>query len=259
MPAAYPQAADSEQPAYRRTRSTNRSGIVLRRRITPKGDIIVSLLTPQGKLKAVARGGVRGPHASRLNLFQHVDVQIYQTPQGDLATIQQSQLAGALPSLVRPERHPYAHLLTELADTLFQEGEFSHSAFELYAGALRGVAHHPDPEWVALVMSYKLLALAGFVLRPHCTRCAAPDPTFPDTHGGGLLCERCAHQEDRAAQPHPTERLAFLREAPRRSVRVLMEAPLPSQQRPGLWLSLERFVTAQVGNLQSWAAVRASK
>lgn len=247
-----------------RSRSTNRTGIVMRRRVTPKGDIIVSLLSPQGKIKAIARGGVRGPQASRLNLFHHVEVQLYQTPGGDLATIQQSVLEGALPTLAQPERHPYAHLLTELADTLFQEGEYSHAAFDLYAGSLRGVAHQSDPEWVALVMGYKLLALAGFVLRPHCARCGAAHPQYPDPHSGQLLCAHCAalpqnrplsSHSSQPPIPHPAERLEFMQQVARRSVRVLMESPLPAAQRPGLWRSLERFVTSQVGAVQSWKAV----
>ncbi|TSA84661.1 DNA repair protein RecO [Deinococcus detaillensis] len=234
-----------------KSRSTNRSGIVMRRKVTPAGDIIVTLLTPQGKIKAVARGGVRGQQASRLNLFHHVGVQLYQTPQADLATVQQSILEGALPRLSEPERHPYAHLLSELADALFQEGEFSEQAFDLYAGSLRGVSRHPDPEWVALVMSYKLLALAGFAPRTrHCARCGAADPSHPDPLGGQLLCGACSNQP-----PHPPERLEFLREVPRRSVRALMDAPLSAEQRPAVWRSLERFVTVQIGSVQSWRSL----
>jgi len=233
------------------TRSTNRSGIVMRRRVTPAGDIIVTLLTPQGKIKAIARGGVRGPQASRLNLFHHVGVQLYQTPQSDLATVKQSILEGALPHLCEPERHPYAHLISELADALFQEGEFSEQVFDLYAGSLRGVSRHADPEWVALVMSYKLLSLAGFAPRTrHCARCGAADPAHPDPLGGQLLCGGCSNQP-----PHPAERLEFLREVPRRSVRALMDAPLPQGQRPGVWRALERFVTVQIGQVQSWRAL----
>ncbi|GAA4004190.1 DNA repair protein RecO [Deinococcus rubellus] len=233
------------------TRSTNRSGIVMRRRVTPAGDIIVTLLTPQGKIKAIARGGVRGPQASHLNLFHHVGVQLYQTPQNDLATVKQSILEGALPHLCEPERHPYAHLLSELADALFQEGEFSEQAFDLYAGALRGVSHHADPEWVALVMSYKLLSLAGFAPRTRqCARCGTADPAYPDPLGGQLLCGACSNQP-----PHPAERLEFLREVPRRSVRASMDAPLPPEQRPGVWRALERFVTVQIGQVQSWRAL----
>ena len=223
----------------------------MRRRVTPAGDIIVTLLTPQGKIKAIARGGVRGPQASRLNLFHHVGVQLYQTPQSDLATVKQSILEGALPHLCEPERHPYAHLLSELADALFQEGEFSEQAFDLYAGALRGVSHHADPEWVALVMSYKLLSLAGFAPRTRqCARCDAANPAHPDPLGGQLLCGACSNQP-----PHPAERLEFLREVPRRSVRALMDAPLSTEQRPGVWRALERFVTVQIGHVQSWRSL----
>ena len=223
----------------------------MRRRVTPAGDIIVTLLTPQGKIKAIARGGVRGQQASRLNLFHHVGVQLYQTPQADLATVQQSILEGALPRLSEPGRHAYAHLISELADALFQEGEFSAQAFDLYAGALRGVSHHADPEWVALVMSYKLLSLAGFAPRTRqCARCGQADPAHPDPLGGQLLCGACSTQP-----PHPPERLEFLREVPRRSVRALMDRPLEADQRPAVWRSLERFVTVQIGGVQSWRSL----
>jgi len=231
-----------------RSRSANRSGIVIRRRVTPAGDIIVSLLTPQGKVKAIARGGVRGPLASRLNLFHHVGVQLYQTPQADLATVQQAVLEGALTSLAEPERYAFAHLMAELADALFQEGEFSEQAFDLFAGALRGVSRQPDPEWVALVMSYKLLGLAGFVPQTgRCARCGNPDPAHPDPLGGQMLCGACA-----SLPAYPPDGLDFLRNVVRRSVRASIEAPVPEEQRPALWRALERFVTVQVGNVQSW-------
>lgn len=231
-----------------RSRTANRSGIVVRRRVTPAGDIIVTLLTPQGKLKAVARGGVRGPLSSRLNLFHHVGIQVYQGPQNDLASVQQAVLEGALPTLAQPERYAFAHLLAEFADALYQEGEFSEQAFELFAGALRGVAHQPDPEWVALVMSYKLLALAGFIPQTaRCARCAQDHPAHPDPLGGQLLCAGCA-----ALPAYPDPSLDFLRNAARRTVRASMESPLPADQRPALWRALERFVTVQIGSVHSW-------
>ena len=231
-----------------RSRTANRSGIVIRRRVTPAGDIIVTLLTPQGKLKAIARGGVKGPLSSSLNLFHHVGVQVYQGPHNDLASVKQAVLEGALPTLAEPERYAFAHLMAEFADALFQEGEFSEQAFELFAAALRGVAHQPDPEWVALVMSYKLLGLAGVMPQTaRCARCGAPDPEHPDPLGGQLLCGRCA-----ALPAYPPEALDFLRSVVRRTVRLSIEAPVPAEQRPALWRALERFVAVQVGNVHSW-------
>lgn len=231
-----------------RSRTANRSGIVIRRRVTPAGDIIVTLLTPQGKLKAVARGGVKGPLSSSLNLFHHVGVQVYQGPHNDLASVKQAVLEGALPTLAEPERYAFAHLMAEFADALFQEGEFSEQAFDLLAASLRGVAHQPDPEWVALVMSYKLLGLAGVIPQTaRCARCGAPEPQHPDPLGGQLLCGKCA-----ALPPHPPAVLDFLRNAVRRTVRANFEQPVPVAERPQLWRALEKFVSVQIGGVQSW-------
>lgn len=214
----------------------------------PAGDIIVTLLTPQGKLKAIARGGVKGPLSSSLNLFHNVGVQVYQAPGNDLAAVRQAVLEGALPKLAEPERYAFAHLMAEFADALFQEGEFSEQAYDLFAGALRGISHQEDAEWVALVMSYKLLGLAGIIPQTaRCARCGAPDPAHPDPLGGQLLCGSCA-----ALPPYPSETLDFLRGVVRRTVRASMEAPIPGDQRPALWRALERFVTVQIGNVHSW-------
>ncbi|GAA5500522.1 DNA repair protein RecO [Deinococcus xinjiangensis] len=241
-------ALSRSKMALMRHRTANRSGIVIRRRVTPAGDILVTLLTPQGKLKAIARGGVKGPLSSSLNLFHHVGVQVYQGPHNDLASIKQAVLEGALPKLAEPERYAFAHLIAEFADALFQEGEFSEQAFELFAGALRGISHQQDAEWVALVMSYKLLGLAGILPQTaRCARCGNPDPIHPDPLGGQLLCGNCA-----ALPPYPPESLDFLRGAVRRTVRANIESPVPADQRPALWRALERFVSVQIGNVQSW-------
>ncbi len=230
------------------SRTANRSGIVIRRRVTPAGDIIATLLTPQGKLKAIARGGVRGPQASSLNLFHHVGLQIYQAPNNDLASVRQSVLEGALPRLAEPERYAFAHLMAEFADALFQEGELSEQAFDLFAAALRGISSQDDPEWVTLVMSYKLLGLAGILPQTNrCARCRSEHPAHPDPLGGQMLCSKCA-----SLPSYPPESLDFLRQVMRRSVRASFEAPLPLPQRKAVWRALERFVTVQIGNVHSW-------
>ena len=230
------------------SRHANRSGIVLRRFVTTAGDVILTLLTPQGKLKAIARGGARGVQKSKLNLFQHLAVQLYTTPKSDLPTVQQVALEGALPRLADPGRYGYAHLLAELADALFQEGERAEQAFDLFAGALRGVSHHADPEWVAYVMGFKLLALSGFVPRAtDCARCGAADPQHPDPLSGHLVCHNCAE-----LPALPGNVVAFFREAPHTTVRTLMDLPLAEDERPAAWRTLERFVALHVGDLRSW-------
>ncbi|WP_027481628.1 DNA repair protein RecO [Deinococcus pimensis] len=230
------------------SRHSNRSGIVLRRHVTTGGDVILTLLTPHGKLKAIARGGARGVLQSRLNLFQHIALQTYATPRSDLPTVQQVTLEGALPRLADPARYGYAHLMAELADALYQEGEHTEMAFDLFSGALRGISHHADPEWVALVMGFKLLILAGFVPRAvTCARCGKPDPAHPDVLTGHLVCASCA--ELPALAP---DVVAFLRDVPRETVRTLMERPLRGERRQSLWRALERFVGLHVGEVRSW-------
>lgn len=230
------------------SRHANRSGIVIRRHVTTAGDVILTLLTPHGKLKTIARGGAKGAQQSKLNLFQHLAIQTYTTPKSDLATLQQVTLEGALPRLSEPHRYGYAHLMCELADALFQEGEHAESAFELFSGALRGISHHDDPEWVALVMSYKLLNLAGFVTRTaSCARCSAADARHPDPLSGHLVCAACAE-----LPPLPPDVLAFLQRVPRVSVRALMTEAMPSPARPVLWRALERFVALHIGDVRSW-------
>lgn len=233
------------------SRHANRSGIVLRRFVTPAGDVILTLLTRQGKLKCIARSGAKSVMRSKLNLFQHLALGLYATPRSDLPTVQQVALEGALPRLAEPGRYGYAHLLAELADTLYQEGEHAEAAFDLFAASLRGVSHHADPEWVALVMSYKLVVLAGFVPRAHsCARCGADDPRHPDTLSGHLLCGGCAE-----LPALPRDAVAFLREAPRVTVRALMDAPPGPGARHALWRALERFVALHVGDVRSWRAL----
>ena len=230
------------------SRHANRTGVVLRRHVTTGGDVILTLLTPQGKLRAIARGGARGALQSKLNLFQHLALQTYTTPRNDLPTIQQVALEGALPKLADPARYGYAHLLAELADALFQEGEHSETAFDLFSGALRGVSHHADPEWVALVMSYKLLNLAGFIPRTtNCARCSSPDPRHPDPLSGHLVCAGCAELPSL-----PQDAVAFLQHAPRSTVRALMNEPGTPECRMNLWRALERFVALHVGEVRSW-------
>lgn len=237
-------------------RLRNVSGIVLRRTVTPAGDIIVQLLTPGGKLGAIARGGMRSPaQQSRLNLFHDVAAQLYARERDDLATIRQVTLQGALPGLAAPERYPYAHFLAELTDLLNPEGgsgERARAVHDLLAGGLRGVSRHDDPEWVALTVAMKLLALAGFVQPPRCGRCGAPDPRYPDLARGQLLCRACALP---GAAPLSEAAAHFLLGAQRRTVRELMAAPLHGDDRARAWEHLRAYLAAQVGRVRSAAAV----
>ncbi|MFC6618330.1 DNA repair protein RecO [Deinococcus radiophilus] len=240
--------ASSARPG--RQRSVTRSGIVLRRWKTPRGDLIVSLLTPQGKLKAIARGGLRGKHASPLNLFHHVELQVYSRPGDDLAVIQQASLEGRCRAWHCRNATPTRTCWPNWPSCCFKKAKPTSTARRLLTCS-RGPARCGRTCRPRVGHAGHQLQIAGpGRISPRtrvCVRCGAPDPQHPDPFGGELLCGRCSHQ--RALSPST---LDFLRNVVRRSVRQNMDSPVPPGERRALWQGLERFVGVQVGKVRSW-------
>jgi DNA repair protein RecO (recombination protein O) len=236
------------------SRYRTRSGIVVRRHKTPNGDVILSLLTPEGKIKGVCKAGARNQHAPRLNLFQHLSVQTYERPNSDLLTLSEFVLEGALPGLSDPQVYPFAHFLAELADKLYQDDDFvGQAGFELFSGGLRGLVRHDDPDRVALVIAWKLLALHG--LFPRVQACLDTNTleglTHFDAARGGVTSARVARGV-RIGEDAVEE----LNLVARGTVREVLETDLGAEAREGLWTALEVYVTAQVGALKSLGALR---
>jgi len=139
-----------------------REGIVVRRTPLPSGDVVVTLLSPDGKWRAVARKGrLLGGNPGRLSLFHDVTVQVYQRRADDLAVVAQVRLNGALPRLSDPAVYPYAHLLAELADRLTVDVHVGEPLHAWLASGLRGLNEDDDPERVALIHAWMLLRVAG--------------------------------------------------------------------------------------------------
>ncbi len=235
------------------SRYRTRSGIVLRRTVTPAGDVILSLFTPEGKRRMVARSGAKGLRSTRLNLFQHLTLQTYDRPGNDLSTITQVQLEGALPGLTDPSRYPYAHLLSEMADRVWQENDFvGQAGFELFSGGLRGLVRHHDPDRVALVIAWKMLALHGLYPRVH--RCLETGDETGLTHfdpaAGSVLSGRAARGlrlGERAIEE--LQRMAY------GTVREVLEAEIESETRTALWRALEAYTRVQLGEIHAWNAL----
>ncbi|MEX2503127.1 MAG: DNA repair protein RecO C-terminal domain-containing protein [Trueperaceae bacterium] len=145
-----------------RSRYRVRSGIVVRRTPLPSGDVVVTLLSDDGKWRAVVRKGRRlGGNPGRLSLFHDVEVQAYQRRDDDLAVVTQVRLAGALSRLADPSVYPFAHLLAELAERLSVDGQGLEPLHAWLASGLRGLDRDPDPERVALIHAWMLLRVAG--------------------------------------------------------------------------------------------------
>ena len=236
------------------SRYRTRSGIVLRRSVTPAGDVILVIFTPEGKMRGVARSGVKGSRSPRLNLFQHLTVQVYERPGNDLPTITQIVLEGALVGLAKPDVYPYAHLLAELADKLYQDADHvGQTGFELLAGGLRGLVRHEDPDRVALVICWKLLAANGLYPRVHA--CIETGDTenlrFFDARAGGVIVS------DFGRGLEIGEGAIFeLARISKGTVREVLEDELELEARLGLWRALEAYLVAHVGELRAWASLR---
>jgi DNA repair protein RecO (recombination protein O) len=236
------------------SRYRTRSGIVLRRSVTPAGDVILSLFTPEGKQRMVARSGVKGSRSTRLNLFQHLTLQTYDRPGNVLSTITQVQLEGALSGLTNPSRYPYAHLLSEMADRVWQENDFvGQAGFELFSGGLRGLARHHDPDRVALVITWKMLALHGLYPRVH--RCLETGDETGLTHfdpvAGSVLSSRAAR--GLRLGEHAIEELQRMAYG---TVREVLEAEISPETRKALWHALEAYTRVQLGEIHAWNALR---
>lgn len=217
-----------------------KDGIVLRRNALPSGDVVATLLSDDGKWRAVARKGrLPGGNPGRFSLFHDVRVQTYRRRHDDLAVAVQVTLNGALPRLSEPTVYPYAHLLAETADRLTVDVHLGEPLHAWLASGLRGLNQDPDPERVALVHAWRLLRVAG--LGPTLPR-GASGPLRWDVAEGVLAPSGAGV----ALSEAETEDLALL---VRGGAREALAAPLATRERQ--WRLLQRHLEHHVESLRS--------
>jgi DNA repair protein RecO (recombination protein O) len=243
-----------------------REGIVVRRTPLPSGDVVVTLLSADGKWRAVARKSrLPGGNPGRLSLFHDVAVQAYQRRDDDLAVVAQVRLNGALPRLADPDVYPYAHLLAELADRLTVDVHLGEPLHAWLASGLRGLDRDPDPERVALVHAWMLLRVAGLGPDPGAAEDAgsavagrggelAPPDVREEAAGG----PRFDLAEGRLARHGPGTALS---EDAAREMRLLVAGRArealadPLRERTLHWRLLARYVAWHVDELRSLRAL----
>lgn len=142
-------------------RYQNHEGVLVGRRSTPAGDLLLSVVTPTGALQMVARRGQRpSGRSGRLSLFHHLSFQIYQKPGSDWPTLTQAELVGRLGSLEEPQRFACAAFLGELAYRLASP-EVATRIWPLLISGLKGVARQPDPQLPLVWAGWRILQVAG--------------------------------------------------------------------------------------------------
>jgi DNA repair protein RecO (recombination protein O) len=142
-------------------RYQNHEGILVGRRATPSGDLLLSVVTPQGALQMVARRAQRpSGRSGRLSLFHHLSFQIYQKPGSDWPTLTQAELVGRLGTLEQPQRFACAAFLGELAYRLASP-EVAARVWPLLVSGLKGIARQPDSRVPLIWAGWRILQAAG--------------------------------------------------------------------------------------------------
>ncbi len=150
-------------------RQTKLDGIVIRRANIGEADRIVTFLTPQGKVAAVARGvrKMTSKKAGSLELFHVVHLVLSQT--GHLPLIQEVTVIETFPNLRENlEAASFAFWGGELVDHLVEEGAGGtlYSEFLTYLARVNAGAEPLD------VRAFELAVLVDLGWRPELTSCA---------------------------------------------------------------------------------------
>jgi len=187
----------------RQERLYRTEGIVLREVDYAEVDRILTLLTPGGKLVALARG-IRRPtsrKAGQLGLFYRAQLMLARGH--NLDTITQAQCLEEFEGLRHDLlRFSYACYVAELAERFAQEGEENPALYELVTQTFRRLEQERDLRLWARYFELRLLDCCGY--RPELFRCVAcheelrPETNFLYVVQGGLLCGRCGPSQAQA-------------------------------------------------------------
>ncbi|HHX66275.1 MAG TPA: DNA repair protein RecO [Chloroflexi bacterium] len=175
-------------------------GIVLREMDYAEADRILTLLTPGGKMTAIAHG-IRRPTSRKvghLGLFYRAQLLLARGRNLDVITQAESleEFEGIRSDLLR---FTYACYAGELMDRFAQEEEESAELYELLTHGLRWLAVERDLRLWMRYFELRLLAFTGY--QPQlfacvaCHRRLAPEKNYFSAEHGGLLCPECARNE----------------------------------------------------------------
>ena len=201
-----------------RERVYRTEAVILRRGDFGEADRMLTLLTPNGKQRVLAKGARKTTSrlAGHIELFTHTTVLLAVGRNFDILT--QSATLHTYDQLRSDlQRISGAYYLTELADRLIEEQDENRLSFELLVETLAALDVHRCRS--IMVLRYFELHLLGHIgYRPrlyHCANCQdalTEDASRFSPTLGGMLCPRCA-AADRAALPvslHAFKLLRFL-------------------------------------------------
>jgi DNA repair protein RecO (recombination protein O) len=186
-----------------RERVYRTEAVIIRRGDFGEADRLLTIITPQGKRRVVAKGARKTTSrlAGHIELFTHTTLLLAVGRNLDIVT--QSAILHSFDKLRGDLRRiGAAYYAAELIDRLTEEEDENRPAFALLVAAL---AVLDTTRNIDLALRFYELHLLGYLgYRPHLYHCAiCQEPLTEEANrfslsGGGVLCPRCA-PTDRSA------------------------------------------------------------
>jgi DNA repair protein RecO (recombination protein O) len=180
--------------------------VVLKTMKLGEADRIVTLMTrSHGKVRAVAKGvrKTKSRFGGRLEPFTRVDLMLYKG-RGDLDTITSADIMSSF-DVVRTDyaRLTAAASLVELVDKITPDRERALNTYMLLLSGLQALVDDRT-ETVIPAFFVKLLSISGY--HPQlgvCAGCGGPELSGFSAELGGVVCEDCWHEDERAMRLSP--------------------------------------------------------
>ena len=220
-----------------RERVYRTEAVIIRRSDFGEADRLLTILTPRGKRRVVAKGArkITSRLAGSIELFTHTSLLLAVGRTLDIVT-QSTILHGfaALRSDLR--RIGASYYVAELIDRLTEEEDENRPAFELLVATLQALDTMPQIDLILRFYELHLLGYLGY--RPQLYHCAVCQDALTEeanrfsATAGGVLCPRCA-PTDRAAVPlrlSAFKLLRFLQAQPLEAIaRLSISAPVRAE------------------------------
>jgi DNA repair protein RecO (recombination protein O) len=215
-----------------RDRVYRTEGVIIRRADFGEADRLLTLITPQGKRRVVAKGARKTTSrlAGHIELFTHATLLLAVGRNLDIVT--QSVILHGYNTLRGDlKRIGAAYYAAELIDRLIEEDDENRPAYDLLLATLQALDTSEHLDLVLRFYELRLLGCLGY--RPqlyHCAVCqeVLTEETRHFSHeAGGALCPRCAPSQ-RAALPlslSAFKLLRFLQAQPLEAVERLNISP----------------------------------
>jgi DNA repair protein RecO (recombination protein O) len=212
-----------------RVRIYQQEALILRQYDYGEADRILTLITPQGKLSAIAKGVRRATShkAGHLDLFMRVEMQLAKARNLDIIT--QAECKESFENLRSDVlRFTYACYVAELIEYVIQEEEYR-EIYQLALNTMRRINTESNLALWVLYFDMTLLEYAGFQPDLYaCVRChreIKAETNYLSLDQGGLVCPACHTTQALQVSVNAQKLLRFLQRNPPKEVARLHVAP----------------------------------